>query len=162
MLSRGSTFRLVVSLLLAVTVQFCCCSFHAWLSACARCGDHAQRGSVDAGAQPHSGACTDDHDGDCPSDFASKGHSSHSDTGGPCGPHHGDHGGCSCGNHDSKALTGSAPSVEPPVPVLLAVLDWALTTDRMLASRIAIQRHDVWATARPPTSLLRLHCALVV
>lgn len=81
---------------------------------------------------------------------------------GPCGPHHEDQNDCSCGKHDAKMLTGAKPSVEPPVSVIIAILDWVVTTDRASLAQITINRHDAWATARPPTSLLRLHCALVV
>ena len=162
MLNRGSTFRLMVSLLLVVAVPFCCCNFHAWLSACSSCDDHAERGSVVAVAHPHSDASTHDHDGDNPSDSAGENHNTHPDKNGPCGPHHEDQNDCTCGKHDAKMLTGAKTSVEPPVPVLIAILDWVLTTDRIPLAQITINRHDVWATARPPTSLLRLHCALVV
>ena len=34
MLHRGSTFRLFITLLLAVAVPMCCCNFRMWLSAC--------------------------------------------------------------------------------------------------------------------------------
>ena len=162
MLYRGSTFRLLVSLLLVVAVPFCCCNFHAWVSACSSCDDHADRGLVVGVAHQHSDASTHDHDGDYPTDSGRDGHDAHRDKNVPCGHHHNDQDDCSCDKHDAKMLTGAKPSVEPPVPVLIAILDWVLTTERIPLAQITINRHDVWATARPPTSLLRLHCALVV
>lgn len=59
-------------------------------------------------------------------------------------------------------LSGAKLRVELPVPVLVAILDWVLTSDRVSLAQITSNRHDVWAAARPPTSLLRQHCALVV
>jgi hypothetical protein len=121
-----------------------------------------ERGLAVVVAHQHSDERSHDHDGDHPSDSAREGHDAHPDKKAPCGPNHDEQNDCSCGKHDSKMLTGAKPSVEPPVPALIAILDWVLTTERIPLAQITINRHDVWATARPPTSLLRLHCALVV
>jgi len=145
-----TTFRLMVSLLLVVAVPFCCCDFHAWLSACSRCDDHAERGSVVAAGHCSSDASTDEHDADYQSDPGLERQGTHPYKGGPCGPHHDDQNNCSCGKHDSKMLTGAKPRIEPPAPVLIAILDCVLTTDRIPLAQITINRYDGWATARPP------------
>jgi len=163
MRATGNPFRILISLLLVVAIPFCCCSFHALLAAHATCGPHAEAGSFVAVAHHHTEPSTPDHDADHPSDPASGGgNDPHHHSSVPCGPDHDNQNNCSCGKHDAKMLPGTTPIAVPPGPVLAATLPWTLINDRVPSARIAIVRHDALPIAKPPTSLLRLHCALVV
>lgn len=162
MLHRSSPTRLLVTLLLVVAVPFCCCDFRSFLSGCASCGAEGPAtghdevvAHVDADGAAHDHAACHQH----ATGHAPENADNHAPL--PCGPGNDTHD-CNCGKNDGKMLTVQKPTVELPTSVIVAVLDWTLTAD--LAPR-AISRmpyRDISAVARPPTSLLRMHCALIV
>ena len=162
MLHRSSPFRLLVTLLLVVAVPFCCCDFRSLLGGCASCGaerpatahdEMVAHARADGSAHEH-GACHQHATG-----HTRENADNHTPL--PCGPGNDKHN-CNCGKNDGKMLTVQKPTVELPASVVVAVLDWTMAADLvpLAVSRMPIR--DISAVARPPTSLLRMHCALIV
>jgi len=159
MLHRGSPFRLLVTLLLVVAVPFCCCNFHSWFSACASCeapaasGEAATVAHVHADSSSHHHAAHHEHTTGTVAD-------THTDTA-PCAPGDQKHD-CDCGKNSGMMLSVQKSTVELPAPVVVAVLDWALTSDLLPPVQFQAHEQQLRAVERPPTSLLRMHCALIV
>ncbi len=155
MVQRASPFRLLVTLLLAVAVPFCCCNFHSWLSACGPCeaAEHSDDGDL-ALTGDHVKQTSDHQDADAPL-------SHHEDHNAPCGPSKDKDGPCSCGKSNAPMLTVEKSGMDLPMPVLLAVLPHSFVSP-LVQSVCSDVRRDSTSLARPPTSLLRLHCALTV
>jgi len=170
MLFCGGLFRFLLTIVLAVTVPFCCCNFHALMSTCAGCERSADIFSADiftvlgAASFDHEHADGSHHHHDAkPGQVDGKLATTSSDQSpSPCGPGHKDEGDCTCGKHDTKMLTAVKSSVEFSTPVLVAVLAWPAIAPLTLDFPTRVQSRRDWAHNRPPTSLLRLHCALVV
>lgn len=59
-------------------------------------------------------------------------------------------------------MAGEKPTIELPTTVLVAILDWTTVAWTAPETSLAFVSGEVWACARPPTSLLRMHCALIV
>jgi hypothetical protein len=160
MLHRGSPFRLLVTVLLAVAVPFCCCDFRSLLSGCTSC-EAATPGSsqtvavhsdADAGhdhathSHCHGHAPTgDDQDGSTPGKAPEK-----------------DQHDCSCGKNTGKMLTVEKSTLELPAPVIVAILDWSRMSDLRPLDPFKGCEIENRVAERPQTSLLRLHCALIV
>lgn len=158
MLDTRSPFRLLVTLLLAVAVPFCCCNFHSWLSDCAPCETASHATGTTLAVHSHAAGVGHDHDADHHADSAK---TPHGDTpASPCERGH-DEGDCTC-SKQSTYLTVAKPTLEFPTPVLVAVLSFPAITDTWASLPSWTKEPDSWAFARPPTSLLRLHCALIV
>ncbi|HMN39758.1 MAG TPA: hypothetical protein PKE29_02865 [Phycisphaerales bacterium] len=148
-----------MTLLLVVAVPFCCCNFRSLLSTCSSC----QAAPVaDEPEASHDRSHDSDHDLAAPHQHAT-GHKQHEDgqSSVPCGPgdekHH-----CNCEKNDGKMLTVQKSTVELPMPVVVAILDWSMAADMLPPAAIRVQYRGSLAIARPPTSLLRQHCALIV
>lgn len=158
---HDSTFRLFVTLLLAVAVPLCCCNFHSWLGACGPCNAAENPAAVDGLAPHHEHATAHDHDVDH--------HALRTAvvTGGnECGPSpdgsgHGDDHDCVC-NNESQPLTVTKQGLEFPAPILVAIHWFPTMPDTVGVSPSRTGGRDVWVDSRPPTTLLRLHCALIV
>ena len=163
MMHRSCPIRLALTILVITAVPFCCCSFHAWLSACGACTTHSNAGvgehiAHDPEAHRESHHHDSNHheaDGD-----SCSGH--HENAPSPCCPDDPGNDGCKCGKHDLKMVSVERPTVEFSVPALIAILPWAHASNFEPPVTHFTARRCVWAEARPPTSLLRLHCALVV
>lgn len=157
MLTRSNHFRTFVALLLAVVVPFCCCNFHSWLSVCASCvptpsvDTHAQVAAKehDHNGCHHSGVQTTPSSGDHHKDPTSPDDGSD--------PHD-----CTCGKNQAKMMAGEKPTIELPTTVLVAILNWTAVAWASSEPSHTFVTGEVWACARPPTSLLRMHCALIV
>ncbi|MBK9126252.1 MAG: hypothetical protein RL580_913 [Pseudomonadota bacterium] len=157
MLTRSGHFRTFVALLLAVMVPFCCCNFHSWVSACASCvpaspvdGDR----QLAAKEHDHKGC---HHSGSKGSDSGGDHHQ------GPVSPEDdSDQHDCTCGKNQVKMMAGEKPTIELPTTVLVAILNWTTVAWAAPEPSITFVSGEVWACARPPTSLLRMHCALIV
>lgn len=159
---RSGPVRLLLTILVVATVPFCCCSFHAWLSVCETCPTVSAGGVEEHFAAIHGVGAAHHHDSD-----------HHADDGSPCSGHDGeapapccpddsgDHG-CKCGKHDLKMVSVEKPTVEFSAPVLIAILPWVAVTNIEPPAMCCTFRRFAWAEARPPTSLLRLHCALTI
>lgn len=59
-------------------------------------------------------------------------------------------------------LSVEKSTVQLSVPVVVAVLDWTLASDLLPPAQFRAHERQVRAVERPPTSLLRMHCALIV
>ncbi|MFA6043891.1 MAG: hypothetical protein WC718_02805 [Phycisphaerales bacterium] len=161
MLQRGSPFRLLVTLLLVVAVPFCCCNFRSLLSTCSSCqaAPAAEEEEVEAS---HGYSYHADSDHAAPHQHAT-GHKQHEEgqSSIPCGPgdekHH-----CNCEKNDGKMLTVQNSTVELPMPVVVAILDWSIAVDMLPPAATRVLYRGNVAVARPLTSLLRQHCALIV
>jgi len=73
--------------------------------------------------------------------------------------HEGD---CACGKHDAKMFTAVKLAVEFSPPVLIALLPWPELSQVALSLPTGFQFQFDWPSPRTETSLLRLHCALIV
>ena len=159
MLHRGSAFRLLVTLLLVVAVPFCCCNFRSLLTTCSSC----QASSVMEDVEASRGHLHDaDRDHAVPHHHAT-GHTQHGDGKSPvpCGPGDEKHK-CNCEKNDGKMLTVQKSTVELPMPVVVAILEWSMAADMLPPAAIRVEYRRNLAIARPLTSLLRQHCALIV
>ena len=161
MLHRDSPFRLLVTVLLAVAVPFCCCNFHSWFSGCIPCQAPASDRQGERLAHVHADGSSHDHSShhehqDGP---ASNNGDDHAPK--PCAPGNDKHD-CDCGKNSGMMLTVQKSSVELPAPVVVAVLDWALPADVLPTALFRGLDRERRVVERPQTSLLRLHCALIV
>ncbi len=156
---RSSPIRLLGTLLLVVAVPFCCCNFHSMLTTCSSCQAAPVAKEVEAS---HGRSHDADHDHAVPHQHAT-GHTQggSGESPAPCGPGDEKHK-CNCEKNDGKMLTVQKSTVELPTPVIVAVLDWSMAVDLLPSAAIRVQYRGNLAIARPPTSLLRQHCALIV
>jgi len=160
MLQRGSTFRLLVTLLLAVAVPFCCCNFHSWLSACVPCEAATHHAAVEPVAHFHAGGVDHDHESDHHADRSTSSTDGDEPIPSPCGPGHDDDD-CTCGKQNTL-LTVAKTTLEFPTPVLVAILSFPTIADLWASTLFRSVGRDLWVASSPPTTLLRLHCALIL
>lgn len=155
MLSRDGHFRTCLCLLLAVVVPFCCCNLHSLLTACEACApacaDRHGHTAAATGPTHHDQGHGDGRGGD--SDSKTRHHET---------PSQGDPQNCTCGKHDAKMLSGEKPTIDLPTAVPVAIHNWIVMPLSAAEPLRAFTNGEVWAFARPPTSLLRMHCALIV
>lgn len=156
MFSRNSHFRTCLSLLLAVVVPFCCCNFQSLLTACEACVP-ACSGHDGHAAAANGHAHNNHEDADESGERSDSETRHHHDT-----PSDGDHQDCTCGKHEAKMLSGEKPTIELPTAVLVAILNWVAIPSSAAEPSRPFTNGEIWAAVRPPTSLLRLHCALIV
>lgn len=161
MLHHGNPFRLFVTLLLVVAVPFCCCDFRTLLNGRASCraasgtdGDETVSLVESIGTAHDDGASHQHATG-----HDAENGENHSPT--PCGPGHDKHD-CICGKNDGKMQTVHKSTVELPTPVVVAVLDWTLAADLIPRATSPVPYREMSASNRLPTSLLGMHCALIV
>ena len=169
MLTRGGPFRLLLTLLLAVVVPFCCCNFHSLLSACGPCGPVPQGSTAKTCASVvtcdsgktcdahHADCAAHDHDSDLHADQATSISQSEPS---PCGPGHDDHD-CKCGKQHTLT-TVSKPTVELLLPILLVILPLPIEFDAGAPSLMWAGAGHLPIFSRPAATLLSLHCALIV
>jgi hypothetical protein len=146
----SGTFRWLVTVLTALCVPLCCCSFESLLQPC------ASFGAEDAGAQS---GCHDDDD-----DVATLAvcHP-HGRQGGeqPAPQHDHKHGACTCGADNKIGTSGASSQVSFRPSVLAYVLPepFSLQAPGGLLEGV---RPDSRAPVKPDQTLLRQHCALIV
>lgn len=154
MLNRTSPFRFVLTLLLALAVPFCCCDLRSLLSGCASCdgstGGDTRAIATDDGLSTHShchghSPKGDEQDGSTPAEAPEK-----------------DQHDCSCGKNTGKMLTVAKTTLELPAPVVVAILDWFVMSDLRPLDPFKGREPEQRAVKRLQTSLLRMHCALIV
>ncbi|MFN7022052.1 MAG: hypothetical protein ACK4WH_12095 [Phycisphaerales bacterium] len=154
MLHRDSPFRLLVTVLLAVAVPFCCCDFRSLLGGCHSCEEATPATSQTAEAG-HDHADRIDNHGHSPT-----GDDHHrSDPGNA--PEQDQHD-CTCGNNTGTMLTVEKSTLELPTPVLVAIPEWSALTDLRPLDLFKGPEVEMRVVERPQTSLLRMHCALIV
>lgn len=145
--------RWILAVAVTIGLQLCCCDLEAMFRACMACGDHSAPAAADhahdhdepAGAHhshDHSTASEDQRD---PS---------------PCDDHH-EQGECTCESHEMAKSLPQKPQVELPVVTLMAVLPAPAYNDVAREQRV-YRKAPNEGGFRPPTSLLRLHCALTI
>ncbi len=59
-------------------------------------------------------------------------------------------------------LTVEKPAVDAAAPAMVAVLDWPALIDLSTSAPLKFREVGPRAIERPQTSLLRMHCALIV
>jgi hypothetical protein len=156
-----SSFRIFVTLLLAVAVPFCCCNFHLWLNVCVPCEAATRHEVVEPVAHFHEDRVAHNHETDRPADRITSFTDGHGPSPSPCGPGHEDDNDCTCGKQHTLVAAAKL-NLDLPAPVLVAILSFPGFADvSALPTFRAIER-ELWLSPRPATTLLRLHCALVV
>lgn len=144
---RLTSFRSLVSLLLAAWMPFCCCSLHSLMTACEACGEH-EPDTACHGHGDHNLATGHHHDdeGTTPAQ--------------PDKPRQ-DDGPCTCDKQKQTTVGVEKTTIEIPNPVLVyELLDWDLSTFPALRSFASWCENQ--AVHKQTASLLRQHCALVV
>lgn len=152
--------RWVLTCLISVGLQLCCCNFKVLFGECCE-GEHSathiqctDADGDDDGALYIDGSAGDDHHHEA----ASASHDDHGQPTQPCDHH--DNGGCSCGTHD-KAPNLIGKTCLDIAPVVIAILPQ--TAFRSPALIIGTPRYAaLHAVLLPQTSLLEQHCALIV
>ena len=174
MLHRGGTFRLLVSVLLIVAVPFCCCNFHAVMQSCAGCtdstvtGGSSENSGTRAAGHEHSSCGTHEEGSNfrvktgCESSLTVKKLGEPVRPGLPGLPEKGEHDSCACGSHVSKLPASAKVSFELPALIMAVIVDWPWMPGVTALDQPVVVGDDERGVARPRTSLLRLHCALMV
>lgn len=137
MLLRSATFRYLLALLMAIWSPVCLCQ----ADAPAQSPEHA-----------HSERNT---------------HHGHEDSDGPADHHEGcpghDHKGSSCDCPQLAATTAKADQAfKISFPQVIAILSWHESDWSVFSSNSLGCTRPIRAAPRPPTSLLGMHCALIV
>src|SRR5438477_5036317 len=155
-MSLSLTARWMLTVLISVGLQLCCCNLKAVLGGCCQVD---QRTSGDVALSEHShpteaqdGACHHHHDSD--SEARSDPDSLPSAPQAPCDQH----GGCSCGTHDKAPNLVAKISLDIS-PVVVAILSSPTILDTGLTVS-APQYAELHGVFPPQSSLLRQHCAL--
>lgn len=160
MLSRTSPFRFVLTLFLMLAVPFCCCDVRSLLSGCGSC-------EVASLAAPKPTATSSHVDSD-------DGHTTHSrchghtskgddhDRSAPGNAPKKDQHDCSCGKTTGKMLTVEKSTFELSAPVVVAVLEWSGWSNFRAFDAFRGHHVEQRVVDRPATTLLRMHCALIV
>lgn len=137
MLVRSATFRYLLALLMAIWSPMCLCQSNAAADA----PDHTQSQSTQHHDQEESDDSSHHHDG-CP------GH---------------DHKGSKC---DCPQLTATTAKTDQAFkvsfPQVIAILSWHESDWTVFSSKSLGCTRPIRAAPRPPTSLLGMHCALIV
>ena len=161
----GGPFRYVLTLILAVAVPCCCCSFQVLMNAGGGCASpsHAVTAS---GANS---SCHKQGKSSCHQKESKPGHEEGQlattrgdDSASSADVGHTHEGGCACVKHDAKMLTTVKLAVEFSPPVLIALLPWPELSQVALSLPTGFQSQFDRPLPRTETSLLRLHCALIV
>lgn len=149
MVYRSPGFRLVLALLMAVWSPLCLCQTHA--EAAGRNEPSPANHASSEGHSHHGHEHGGGHDEDAPADRPDDG------PGAPCHEHDGP--GCDC---PELSATGPKPdqSLKLTVAPLVAVVQW-LVSPMSVPHQVAFRR-DTDAVPRSPTTLLGMHCALIV
>ncbi len=150
----------MVTVLLTVAVPFCCCNFHSWLSVCAPCEAATHHEVAEPVAHHHADGAVHEHKSDHHSDAAKIPTDCSQPDSSPCGPGHKDDD-CNCGKQNTL-LEVAKPALELPSPVFVAILVFPAIANSWSISSLRTFQRDSLALERPPTTLLRLHCALIV
>lgn len=149
-----------IVILLVVAIPFCCCNFRSLLGGSLSC----QADSL----------LNDRHAGDRLSPAVEHGRDTHACCHGKSLNHEGtpepkpgngpndEPQDCSCDKSGGKMLSVEKPSIHAPAQVVVAILDWC-TRPELGALNLASGRDPLHlAVQRPLTSLVRMHCALIV
>ncbi len=152
MMTGSSPIRFAVTILLVVAIPFCCCNYRSLLGGCRPCGGAlpSEELPVTKVAQHH---CHGGHE---------HGDGSQTDGESPAPSTPEKKHDCKCDKNEGKMLTVEKTTVELPDPVAVAVLTWSSVADLSPDVHHLVALRDFSRAFRPPTSLLRMHCALIV
>jgi len=155
MILRSAQFRSLTAVLLTVAIPFCCCNFRSLLAGNLACESafFAKVGVARASLNPTKahGCCH----GKSVSDGVTSDFEPTSDTSDQ--PRD-----CSCDKSGGKVLSVEKPGLELPAQVLVAVLEWVQWPELRLFDPVIGRGQLPHAVHRPLTSLVRMHCALIV
>lgn len=160
MLLRSDQFRSLVIILVIVAIPFCCCNFRSLLGGNSACHNplFSEESLVSASpsqakdhAPPAVGCCRG-------KSLAESGISNWEPTNDPSDQPRD----CSCDKGGGKMLSVEKPALELPAQVAVVALEWAQWPELRTLSPVSGRGHLSPAVHRPLTSLVRLHCALMV
>lgn len=160
MFPRSAQFRSFIAILLVAAIPFCCCDFRMLLSGNLSCQAVSLPGggvsSTHIGPAKSYGYATH---GCCHGKSVTKSGTSDSEpTNDPSDrPRE-----CSCDKSGGKMLSVGKPAPELPAQVAVAALEWAQWPELRLLDPVRGREHLPPAVHRPLTSLVRMHCALIV
>ncbi|MDX2147953.1 MAG: hypothetical protein SFZ23_10555 [Planctomycetota bacterium] len=160
MIFRSAQFRSFVAILLMVAIPFCCCNFRSLLAGNLACQStsFAEDGVARASPNPTK-AHGPSTRGCCHGKSVSNGGSFDSE---PTSDTSDQPRECSCDKSGGKMLSVEKPGLELPAQVLVAVLEWAQRPELRLVDPVIGRGQLPHAVHRPLTSLVRMHCALIV
>lgn len=145
--------RWIIAVVVTIGLQVCCCNLETMLRACIACDDHAAPAPADL-AHNHDEPAGAPHSHDHPTTAEDQQDSS------PGDDHH-EQGECTCESHELVKSLPEKPRSELPAFTLIAVLPEPRFDDRGFSS-ISCRWAPTERVFRPPTSLLRQHCALTI
>lgn len=150
MAARGRTFRLVLALLMAVWSPVCLCQRSHTLAAARGPSQEVVRSHHDGADEHHHRVdATDPHQ---PSD-------ENGEPGAPCHDHDGP--GCECSKL-APANVKPKQGLKATISQLVVTLQWSLFEPVRPGAVVAPLIRDSNPAPRPPTTLLGMHCALIV
>jgi hypothetical protein len=164
MLARSVQFRSVIAMVLVVVMPFCCCNISMLLGEGPTCRSESFVNDQPDGV--HLSRAVDHRRASrtcCQSTSASEreSSSSNSESNPTHDPTHKPHD-CSCDKANGKLLVVEKPSIEVPAQIVVAVLDWCWRTELQPLAVVSERESLHQAVQRPMTSLVRMHCALIV
>lgn len=160
MILRSTQFRSLIAVLLTVAIPFCCCNFRSLLTGNLACESvsFAEDGVARASPNPTKAHVPSPY-GCCHGKPVSNGGTSDSEPTNDTSDQPRD---CSCDKSGGKVLSVEKPGPELPAQVLVAVLEWARRPELRLVDPVIRRGRLPRAVHRPLTSLVRMHCALIV
>jgi len=158
--ARGAHSRSFIVILLVMTIPLCCCSFRTLMGGEIAC--HAafflEDELVRASSSPARGHDAHAH-GCCHGKSATKRGASES---GPQNDPSDRQRDCSCDKGGGKMLSVEKSVLELPAQVVVAALEWAPRPELRHPDPVRGREQFPPAVHRPLTSLVRMHCALIV
>lgn len=152
-MTLSGTVRWIIAVTVTIGLQVCCCNIEAMFRVCIACGDHAAPALADL-THSHDEPASAHHSHDYPTTAEDQHESS------PCNDHR-EQGECTCESHEVAKSLSEKPGLDLPTLALIAVLPEPQFGDPGFVSsphRWAPTESDF----RPPSSLLRQHCALTI
>ncbi|HEX2837381.1 MAG TPA: hypothetical protein VHN77_04550 [Phycisphaerales bacterium] len=160
MLLRSAQFRSFIAILLVVAIPLCCCNFRSLFAGNLACEGTSisEDGLVRAYMIPETDHGPSAH-GCCHGKSLTKSGASDSEpTNNPSDQPRN----CSCDKSGGKMLSVEKTGLELPAQVAVAALEWAQWPELRPLVPVREREQLPHAVLRPLTSLVRMHCALVV
>lgn len=160
MFLRSAHFRGFVAIVLMVAIPFCCCNFRSLFTGDLECRTASV---LEAGLLRGSPSPAEDHrppaHGCCHGKSVTTNGTTDSE---PTNEPSDQPRDCSCDKSGGKMLSVEKPSLETPAQVVVAVLEWAQWSELSPLNPVGGRETLRRTVHRPLTSLVRMHCALVV
>lgn len=160
MLLRSAQFRSFVAILLMVAIPFCCCNFRSLFAGDLECltasvsEARLLRASLSPAEdrRPPANGC-------CHGKSVTESGTSEPEPQGDSSDQPRD---CSCDKSGGKMLSVEKSALELSAQVVVAALEWAQWPELRPLDPVSGRGHLPPAAHRPLTSLVRMHCALIV